>query len=496
MLRTLGRTLRSREDGQALVLFALGLIVFLGCVAMSIDVGRLVWARTQMQAAVDAAALAAAQSMPSVTDAEDRANAYWLDNSGFIRSQGTNVQFSVSYPPTGNKRVSIHGQADIPTWFARILGIDHWTVSANGDAEAQILDIAVVLDVSSSMCYDSFDQVGGGMLMMSPGRLTPAGGFAFPRLAASIPAGGGSPITISLNDIRIFNSTNAATNRSNFGISYNSTQTYWNADGTIEIDKEVFKITGVNAAANTLTVKRAQAGSAQAAHAVNAEVWANRTGYSNTIDFCELASYHAPTTSTNGPHQPFDDAISDAQYFTTLFNSSYDKIGLAKFSSTAATLQGLTSNFATVRSAMDGVLWPSGYTNTAYGIGMGRQVLKGSGSRSNAVRVLVILTDGAPNRTCSNGYNGPSCSEVSGSTPSSCPVSGNTPVTDAINQAAAAKTDNITVYTIGLGDGVLDCVLQSIATAGGGLYYKAPTTADLAAAFKAIADRTKIALVK
>src|SRR3972149_9790113 len=99
MLRTLIRKIRPTEDGQVLVIFAAGLIIFLGFVAMSIDVGRFVWARTQMQAAVDAAALAAAQSMPDQADASVKANDYWLDNSGFIRGQGTNVQISVNYPP-------------------------------------------------------------------------------------------------------------------------------------------------------------------------------------------------------------------------------------------------------------------------------------------------------------------------------------------------------------------------------------------------------------
>ena len=43
---------------------------------------------------------------------------------------------------------------------------------------------------------------------------------------------------------------------------------------------------------------------------------------------------------------------------------------------------------------------------------------------------------------------------------------------------------------------MLDCILTDIATAGGGAYYKAPSPADLDDAFKAIAERTHIALVK
>ncbi len=73
------------ENGQALVLMAAGLVTFLGLVAFSIDVGRYVWARTQMQSAVDAAALAAAQSLPSTTLAAQYANTYWEANVHLMR---------------------------------------------------------------------------------------------------------------------------------------------------------------------------------------------------------------------------------------------------------------------------------------------------------------------------------------------------------------------------------------------------------------------------
>lgn len=48
-----------REHGQSLVLFALGLVAFAGLVGLSIDVGNMVWARTDQQKAADAAVLAA-----------------------------------------------------------------------------------------------------------------------------------------------------------------------------------------------------------------------------------------------------------------------------------------------------------------------------------------------------------------------------------------------------------------------------------------------------
>ncbi|GIW17040.1 VWA domain-containing protein [Tepidiforma sp.] len=512
MVRSLMRRLFRGERGQALPLFALFLLIFVGFVAMSIDVGRYVWARTQMQAAVDAAALAAAQSMPSETDAATKATEYWMDNSGFIRSQGENVQFAVTYPQ-GNKAVRVQASARIPTWFARIFGVTHWNVSASGDAESQVLDIVVVFDISGSMCFDSFRQVENSTsYMMSPGRLTPAGGFAFPRLAENINA---TQTTIRLNDVRIFTSTNAATNRSNFGTTFNSTTPYWQLSvgsnptavptsaslrpGIIMIDNELMRITGVNTSTNTLTVIRGyrneqtEQNTVATSHAMNAEVWANRTGYSSTSDYCQLASYYTPTTTQNGPHQPFDDAIDAAKYFTTLFDSQYDKIGAVRYSTTAAISQNLTANFANVRGSLDAILWPSGATNIPHGIAVGRQVLDGPGKRANAVRVLVLVTDGIANTYCGsatynpNAYNGTSCTTGSGVSQAE---------THARREAERARNGDILIFTIGLGNDLNTTFLQDIAAIGGGQFYHAPTTAQLDEAFQAVAEQTHIALVK
>ncbi|WP_322796563.1 vWA domain-containing protein [Tepidiforma sp.] len=512
MVRSLLKKVVAGERGQALPLFALFLLIFVGFVAMSIDVGRYVWARTQMQAAVDAAALAAAQSMPSQADAATKATEYWMDNSGFIRSQGENVQFAVTYPQ-GNKAVRVEASARIPTWFARIFGVTHWNVSASGDAESQVLDIVVVFDISGSMCFDSFRQVeNSGSYMMSPGRLTPAGGFAFPRLAANINA---TQTTIPLNDVRIFTSTNAATNRSNFGTTFNTTTPYWQVSvgsnatsvptsaslrpGIIMIDNELMRITGVNVSTNTLTVIRGYRNEATnqntvaTSHSANAEVWANRTGYSNTSDYCQLASYYTPTTTQNGPAQPFDAAIDAAKYFTSLFDEQYDKIGAVRYSTTATISQNLTANFSAVRGSLDAVLWPAGSTNIAHGLAVGRQVLDGSGKRANAVRVLVLLTDGVANTYCGSAtynpanYNSTSCTTGSGVTQAEA---------HARQEAQRAANGDIIIFTIGLGNDLNTSFLQDIATIGRGHFYHAPTTAELDEAFQAVAEQTHIALVR
>ena len=89
----------------------------------------------------------------------------------------------------------------------------------------------------------------------------------------------------------------------------------------IRIDNELFQIANLNAATNQLTVTRAMRDNflnvptVQAAHAIGAEVWANRVT-------CLVSARTTPTASMLGPEEREDTAIVDGQYFTTLFNSS------------------------------------------------------------------------------------------------------------------------------------------------------------------------------
>ena len=146
---------------------------------------------------------------------------------------------------------------------------------------------------------------------------------------------------------------------------------------------------------------------------------------------------------------------------------------------------------------MDNIFFPAGSTNTAHGIGIGRQILDGPGKRSNSVRIIVLLTDGVPNKYCTNAAaytTAAACSTNSDASPSSCPASSPS-INQAVAQAAAARAADVIVYTIGLGMGVLPCVLDEIAAAGGGENYLAPTIAQLDDAFAAIAAKTHISLV-
>ena len=68
------------EDGQAMVMVALMMVVLLGFAALAIDGGRLYIAKSKMQNAADAAALAGAQDLPNASTAINTAVDFAEDN--------------------------------------------------------------------------------------------------------------------------------------------------------------------------------------------------------------------------------------------------------------------------------------------------------------------------------------------------------------------------------------------------------------------------------
>ncbi len=64
------------ERGQAFALMVIALVALLGTAALAMDVGFAWYAKRQVQASADAAALAGAQQLPDITSATSTANYY------------------------------------------------------------------------------------------------------------------------------------------------------------------------------------------------------------------------------------------------------------------------------------------------------------------------------------------------------------------------------------------------------------------------------------
>jgi hypothetical protein len=115
----------SDERGQALALFALATTIFVALVGMAVDVGSALYTRTDLQKTADAAALAAAQDLPSTGAASSTALQYVSTNGG--GGLGTVTTFTPSTNPT-TVRVRVTKRVDFT--FLRVVGISGWDVSA------------------------------------------------------------------------------------------------------------------------------------------------------------------------------------------------------------------------------------------------------------------------------------------------------------------------------------------------------------------------------
>jgi Flp pilus assembly protein TadG len=150
---------RSSERGFVLVYMAAALALLLLASGLAVDSGRAYVVKAQLSKAVDGAALAAARSL----------------NSGNPRAEATQI-FKANFPPgymgtsttsdptaasnffsstvnaaTGVNTVTVNASAVLPTTFMRVANVNDLTIASSGEATRRMVDLSLVLDVSSSI---------------------------------------------------------------------------------------------------------------------------------------------------------------------------------------------------------------------------------------------------------------------------------------------------------------------------------------------------------
>ena len=142
-----------RERGIAVLFVALFLLVSLWFVSMAIDVGKVMAARTELQAAADAAALAGASAIDPVTGVIDpdsakvRAAAAAFKNKAYESVETAiviNPEVDVEFPQPDRVKVTVRRTEatgnPVILHFAQTLGIPSIGVQADATAEAQELN--------------------------------------------------------------------------------------------------------------------------------------------------------------------------------------------------------------------------------------------------------------------------------------------------------------------------------------------------------------------
>lgn len=123
MLRT-WRRFRD-ESGQMLVLMGAGLAAFIAIVGLSVDVGQVVFTRTDLQKVADAAAFAGAQDLPSSSAATTNANNYVG-----LNASNTAAAVVISQTYNSNDTIQVTATRRVDYAFLRVVGLKGTTVSA------------------------------------------------------------------------------------------------------------------------------------------------------------------------------------------------------------------------------------------------------------------------------------------------------------------------------------------------------------------------------
>lgn len=124
-----------KESGQFVVLFTAIFVVFCGAAALTIDFGRVVLEKDQLQNAVDAAALAGANALPDASGAKSAALAYTAKNG----ADSSDVTAESPYQGDSEK-IEVSCTKQIDYYFARILGFTSRNVSVSAVAARALGD--------------------------------------------------------------------------------------------------------------------------------------------------------------------------------------------------------------------------------------------------------------------------------------------------------------------------------------------------------------------
>jgi Flp pilus assembly protein TadG len=153
------RQRRDSERGVALIYLTIVLTVLLLFSGLAVDTGRAYVVKAQLTKSVDGAALGAARMLNSGDPRGEAARIFKANfPDGYMGvSEVTNPFTDPDFfefetvPATGLNVVTVTASATVPTTFMRLANFETMTVSSSGEATRRMVDLSLVLDVSSSI---------------------------------------------------------------------------------------------------------------------------------------------------------------------------------------------------------------------------------------------------------------------------------------------------------------------------------------------------------
>jgi Flp pilus assembly protein TadG len=149
----------SNERGFALIYIAVTMVALLLFTGLAIDSGRAYVVKAQLTKAVDGAALGAARMLNS-GNPKDEATKIFKQNfaAGYMATDTTTDPTSAANffdlqtnTATGVNVVTVTASVTMPTTFMKLANLNQVVVSSSGQATRRMVDLSLVLDVSSSI---------------------------------------------------------------------------------------------------------------------------------------------------------------------------------------------------------------------------------------------------------------------------------------------------------------------------------------------------------
>ncbi|MEM7570539.1 MAG: pilus assembly protein TadG-related protein [Pseudomonadota bacterium] len=145
------KSFRRDQRGTTLVFFAIGIVPAFAAIGTAIDITQLMMLRSNLTAAVDAAALAGGRVYFSSNRQRD-IEAYFNAN---IPSSSFGATFQGPYAQENDDKgtLRVWASATMPTGFMKLVGVDDITITTESVVARQtaLLDVVLALDLSGSM---------------------------------------------------------------------------------------------------------------------------------------------------------------------------------------------------------------------------------------------------------------------------------------------------------------------------------------------------------
>jgi Flp pilus assembly protein TadG len=437
----------SSRKGSVLVLVVVLLPFLMAILALAVDLGTLYSTRSQLQAAVDAAALAGASGLSAGREeAISRAIACARlnrVNGTPVELQESNVELGQWDPSTRTvidppgalwpSAIKVTTQAEVSFALAGIFGIHSSHASTSAVAVVGARDIMLTLDYSGSMCYDSLlmriDRLGKPQVETALQNIwvdfVNAGAVSFPSLT---------------RDLAIPSSTFDAQILSQLGLTGKAWPAGWGGSWS-----------------GYFNYVRQLGGPGRDR---DEEPYRYHYGYLTLMNYLQDSQRGSRKTPglagvREQPIHAMKEAVSIFRDFMEDPKTD-DRLGLAAYTysdGTGVCEVPLTYDYDDVSSTLNDrqAAHYYEYTNIAGGMTKARQELENNG-REVALKLIVLLTDGQANR----------------------PGDVTTAKQAARTEAVRAKNEGIPIVTISLGSEADTGLMQYIADTTGGVHFIVP----------------------